>query len=115
VAELRSVFKRAIRRSLVAVIAHVVLRGVSAEQYDRVREEVGWLTQHPVGGLGHFTWWEGNDCHNMDAWEDETAFNNFGAERLGPAMAKIGIATQPEVTFYAAHEVFTPKATIITA
>ena len=54
------------------VIAHVLLRGVSTEQYDAVRAETGWLEQTPEGGLGHMTWWEGNDCHNLDAGRART-------------------------------------------
>ncbi len=33
-----------------AVVAHVVLREVSPEQYDRVRAETGWLERPPAGG-----------------------------------------------------------------
>ena len=97
-----------------AVVAHVVLRGVSREQYDQVRAETGWLERTPEGGLAHVTWWEGNDNHNIDAWESEAAFNAFGADRLGPAMGKLGINVQPEVTFHDAHEVFTPKVLRLT-
>ena len=42
-----------------AVVAHVVLPGVTKEQYDQVREAVGWLGEPPVGGISHLTWWEG--------------------------------------------------------
>jgi hypothetical protein len=98
-----------------AVIAHVVLRGVTKEQYDSVRGAAGWLDDHPVGGLGHLTWWEGDDCHNVDAWESEEAFGAFGEGRLGPAMGKAGVNVEPEVTFHPAHEVFLPKALTITA
>ena len=92
-----------------AVVAHVVLRGVSPAQYDKVRAEVGWLERRPAGGLAHLAWWEGDDNHNIDAWESEAAFEAFGQERLGPAMAKLGIAVAPEVTFHPAHEVYTPE------
>ena len=98
-----------------AVVVHVVLPGVTKEQYDAVRKEVGWLDQHPTGGLSHVTWWEGDDCHNMDAWEDEGAFAAFGEQRLGPALAKLGITTEVQPTFHAAHEVFLPKALVVTA
>ena len=97
-----------------AVVAHVVLSGVTTEQYDQVREAVGWLQEPPAGGLSHVTWWEGGDCHNMDAWESEEAFNNFGAERLAPGMAKVGVESQPQVTFYPAHEVYAPRAVTLT-
>jgi hypothetical protein len=98
-----------------AVVAHVVLPGVTKEQYDRVREAVGWLEEPPVGGISHLTWWEGGDCHNVDARESEEAFNNFGTERLGPGMAKVGVQVQPQVTFNPAHEVYTPRSVKITA
>lgn len=97
------------------VIAHVLLRGLSREQYDAVRDEVGWLERVPEGGHSHVTWWEGGDCHNIDVWEDEAAFAAFGENRLGPAMARLGIAQMPEVTFHPAHEVFVPRAVTLTA
>ena len=50
----------------------------------------------------------------MDAWESEDAFTAFGADRLGPAMAKLGIDAAPETTFHEAHEVFTPKTVKLT-
>jgi hypothetical protein len=78
-----------------AVVAHVVLPGVAKEQYDQVRELVGWLGKPPAGGISHLTWWEGGDCHNMDSRESEQAFNQFGEQRLGPGMAKVGVQVQP--------------------
>ncbi len=97
-----------------AVIAHVILRGVSPEQYDSLRAEVGWLDNPPEGGYAHMAWWEGEDNHNVVAWASEEAFQAFGQERLGPAMAKLGINVAPEVTFHPAHEVFAPQALRLT-
>jgi hypothetical protein len=97
-----------------AVVVHVVLPGVTSEQYDRVRAEVGWLERPPDGGYSHVTWWEGDDCHNTDAWESESAFNAFTTDRLGPAMSKLGIEVEPEVTFHPAHEVYTPRSVTLT-
>ena len=97
-----------------AVVAHVILRGVSREQYDAVRTEVGWLENTPEGGYAHLAWWEGDDNHNVDAWESEAAFQAFGESRLGPAMAKLGLGVAPEVSFHPAHEVFTPQVLRLT-
>lgn len=97
-----------------AIIVRVVLRGATQEQYDRVRADANWLGEAPIGGLGHFTWWEGEDNFNVDAWESEAAFNAFVQDRLGPAMARQGVNIMPEVTMFPAHEVFTPKAVTIT-
>ncbi|MGI5133110.1 nuclear transport factor 2 family protein [Pseudonocardia sp. CA-107938] len=98
-----------------AVIAEVTLRGVDQEQYDAIRERTGWLEHAPDGGLAHLTWWEGEDCHNLDGWENEAAFDAFGKERLGPAMADLGVTAQPEVTFHPAHEVFTVRRLVVAA
>ena len=97
-----------------AVIAHVVLKGVTKDQYDAVRAECGWLDRIPDGGIAHLSWWEGNDNHNLDAWESEEAFARFGEQRLGPAMAKVGVAVEPQATFYPAHEVYLPSAVTLT-
>ena len=97
-----------------AVIVHVTLRKVTPAQYDAVRAECGWLTDRPTGGLGHLTWWEGENCHNVDAWESEAAFGAFGETRLGPAMARAGVAVEPEVSVRPAHEVYMPEKLTIT-
>ena len=98
-----------------AVIAHVVLTDVTPDQYDAVRAACGWLDETPTGGYAHLTWFEGNECHNVDAWESEEAFGAFGEQRLGPAMAQVGIGAEPKVTFHPAHEVFLPEARTLTA
>jgi ketosteroid isomerase-like protein len=91
----------------------VVIRGVTKEQYDAVREADGWLHNPPAGGISHLTWWDGNDCHNMDAWESEANFQAFSVTRLGPAMAKAGVDKEPEITVYEAHEIFAPAARLV--
>jgi hypothetical protein len=98
-----------------AVVAHVVLHGVTEDDNDRVREAVGWLEESSVGGLSHLTWWEGDACHNVDARESEEAFNEFGQQRVGPGMAKVGIQSEPQVAFHPAHEVCAPQPVTITA
>jgi hypothetical protein len=96
-----------------AVIAHVILRGVTPEQYGAGRAEAGWLEQVLEGGIAHLTWWEEADCHNIDAWDSEAAFAAFGEQRLGPAMAAVGVTVQPEATFYPAHEIYLPQRATI--
>jgi len=98
-----------------AVVAHVVLTGLSQQDYDAVREATGWLQEPPAGGISHLTWWEGGDCHNMDAWESEQAFAEFGQQRLAEGMAKAGVEAELQVTFNPAHEVYVPQAVTITA
>lgn len=96
-----------------AVVVHVVLRGVTPEQYDAVREQAGWIEQPPTGGISHTTWWEGDICHNLDSWDSEEAFAAFAERRLGPAMAAVGVTVEPETTMHPAHECYTPRAGIV--
>ena len=98
-----------------AVVADFILPGLSREDYDRVRAAVNWLDEPPTGGIAHLTWWDGDDCHNIDSWEDEAAMAAFVESRLGPAMAELGINVEPQVTFHPAHEVFAPQAIRILA
>jgi len=97
------------------LITHVLLKDLTPEDYDKVRHAAGWLDEHPVGGRCHLTWWEGDDCHNVDVWDSEETFAAFGEQRLGPAMAATGIVREPIVTFHPAHEVFVPEALTVTA
>ncbi|NYJ06739.1 nuclear transport factor 2 family protein [Petropleomorpha daqingensis] len=98
-----------------AVIVEVTLRGITREQYDALRERVGWVQRPPEGGIAHLTWWEGEDCHNLDGWASEEAFGAFGEHRLVPAMIELGIDQQPVAVFHQAHEVYTPEAGIVAA
>ena len=97
------------------IIASVIVPATTKAQYDAVRAECNWLGDIPVGGMAHLTWWEGDDCHNMDAWESAEALDAFVTNRLGPAMAKAGVTSEPIVAVHDAHEVFLPKAQTVTA
>ena len=99
--------------STMTVIAHVVLHGVSREQYDTVRAAVGWLHNSPTGGLSHVTWWEGDDCHNLDAWDSAESFASFGELRLAPTLTQLGLDSRPDVTLHEAHEVFVPRKQVV--
>lgn len=93
----------------------VLRQPIEFAQYDAVRSVCGWLERPPTGGLAHLSWWQGEDNHNIDAWESEEAFAAFGQDRLGPAMAQVGVNVEPRVTLYPAHEIFLPTANTITA
>jgi ketosteroid isomerase-like protein len=94
------------------VIAEVLLRGVSREQYDAVRAACRWAEELPEGGIAHLTWWDGEDCRNVDAWASEQDFAAFGEQRLAPAMSRAGVTVQPEVVLHPAHEVLRASAGI---
>jgi ketosteroid isomerase-like protein len=95
------------------VIAEVVLRGLSREEYDAVRAECRWLEEPPDGGIAHLTWWDGEDCHTVDGRESEPAFRTFDDHRLGPALTALGLDGRREVGVHAAHEISTPRRAVV--
>ena len=88
-----------------AVILEVVFEGLSPQQYDQLKEKVGWVESPPAGGISHLVWWEGNDCHGIDVWESEEAWGAFGKDRMGPAAAELGISMEATPVFHTAHEI----------
>ncbi len=92
-----------------AVILEVVFQGLSPQQYDQLKEKVGWVDSPPVGGISHVVWWEGDDCHGIDVWESEDAWAAFGQDRMGPAAAELGIAMEAGPLFHDAHEILIVK------
>jgi hypothetical protein len=83
-------------------------REATPEQYDRTRELVRWDRETPSGAKLHVSGFGDDGLHVVDIWESEQAFNAFMEQRLGPAIAEVGIPGQPEVTFFPLHGVFAP-------
>jgi len=89
-----------------AVVMSMSWAEVTAEQYDVVRETVGWEESAPAGGEVHVAWFDGRGLHVIDVWESEEAFHAFFAERLAPAVEKAGIQGVPETDFSPLHRRF---------
>lgn len=81
---------------------------VSKEQYEQVRKDVRWETDVPKGAKYHVSWFD-NGLHVLDVWETQADFERFSQERLGPVVQKIGITSQPNVTFGETHAIFAPN------
>lgn len=92
-----------------AVVLEVVFAGLSPEQYDQLKNKVGWVDSPPVGGISHVVWWEGNDCRGIDVWESEEDWVTFGQDRMGPAAAELGISMEATPVFHQAHEILIVK------
>jgi hypothetical protein len=81
---------------------------VTKEQYEQVRSDVRWETNVPKGAKFHVSWFD-NGLHVLDVWETKSDFESFVQQRLGPATQKIGITSQPNVTFGETHAIFAPN------
>lgn len=89
-----------------SVVMSMNWAGVTPEQYEVVRETVGWEESAPVGGEVHVAWFDERGLRVLDVWESEQAFQTFLAERLAPAIEKAGIQGTPETDFSPLHRRF---------
>ncbi|WP_367321791.1 hypothetical protein [Streptomyces sp. HUAS ZL42] len=89
-----------------AVVLSLRWAGVTPEQYDAVRDAVGWEEQAPEGAVLHAAWFEGGALHVIDVWNAQTDFERFFAERLTPAVKEAGITGEPEARFSPLHRRF---------
>jgi hypothetical protein len=82
--------------------------GVTPEQYEKAREQVGWEQRAPEGGILHIASFTDSGLRVTDIWETAEDFNRFVAARLMPVVQEIGIEGEPDVTFSEVQAVWNP-------
>ena len=91
-----------------AIAVHLQWPEVNADQYDRLKDHVGWERDVPQGGILHITSFSPQGAHIVDVWESQEAFQRFLEDRLMPGVQEIGIQGEPEPQVYPVHDLFTP-------
>jgi hypothetical protein len=91
-----------------ATVVRMRWDGVTADQYEQAREKVGWDRDVPDGARFHVVWFSDGGANVLDVWECAETFQAFSEQRLGPAVAELGIQGQPDVQFFPLHAVFAP-------
>jgi hypothetical protein len=82
--------------------------GVTAAEYDEVRELVGWEHEPADGGLSHIATVTPGGLRVTDVWESAEHFQRFADERLMSAVHAVGITTEPQVEIFPNHAWFVP-------
>lgn len=77
--------------------------GITAEQYDELREEVGWEIDAPEGGRYHVAWIADGAFNAVDVWDNADVFQSFVDERLTPAISDLGLPGEPAVSVHPLH------------
>jgi len=76
---------------------------IDKSQYDALRKEVGWETNHAAGGIIHAAGVDdAGKMHVADVWESPDALNAFVGTRLQPALTKLRLPT-PNVEVFPVH------------
>jgi hypothetical protein len=72
--------------------------GFTPEQYDAVRNIVGWDRNTPDGMRLHVATFGDGALNMTDVWDSEAQFMTFVQTQIMPAVSQLGIAGQPETT-----------------
>lgn len=89
-----------------AVVMRMSWPEASAEQYDQLKEVVGWEENPAEGGLFHVAFVDEGGFKVVDVWESSEHFQAFVDDRLMPGVAQVGIDGEPQVTIAPAHAVW---------
>src|SRR5690349_12840344 len=90
-----------------AVVMRMSWPEVTAEQYDKVREIVGWETNPEPEGYFHVAFFDEGGFKAVDVWGSPEAFQSFVDNRLMPGIEQAGgVDGEPTVTFTPTHAVF---------
>ena len=91
-----------------AIVMNMRWEGVTPEQYEQAREQVGWEQRRPEGGIIHIASFTAEGLRVTDIWETADDFNRFVATRLMPVVQEIGIEGEPDVTISDLQAVWNP-------
>ena len=83
--------------------------GVTAEQYDAIREGVGWEENVPDGLRFHVAAFNEKGLVLTEVWESPDHVQPFMDERFLPAVHRLGINSVPRVDLYPVHRLFAPE------
>lgn len=84
-------------------------KGVTPDQYEKLRKLVNWEGDRPKGGLFHVAAFDDKGIRVTDIWESAEEFNHFAETRLNPGVEKIGIKGEPLVEIYPVHAMYVPE------
>ena len=74
------------------VVMNMRWDGVTPEQYDEARTQVGWEQHAPEGGLIHIASFTDSGLRVTDVWETAADFDRFVATRLMSSSSSTRVA-----------------------
>jgi hypothetical protein len=93
-----------LRRHFMAAVIMQKWVGFTPDQYDAVRDIVGWNVQNPDGMLLHVASFDDDALTMTDVWDSAEQFMAFVQMQIMPAVTQLGIAGQPEVAVSPLYE-----------
>ena len=92
------------------LLTETLPESVTMEMVDAATVEANAKADPPAGLIVHVAYAESGRVHIVDVWESLEAYEQFGRDRLGPAMAKVSGQSvmhsgEPETAVVELHEV----------
>ncbi len=78
-----------------AIMAIYTANGFSTDDYDRVRDVIGWEADPPPGCVLHLLGQDAFGLCNLELWESEELFDAYVRDRFMPAFDKLGAPYPP--------------------
>jgi hypothetical protein len=96
-----------------SVLTVTEIPGATADQYDRANEIMGIHgdADAPEGLVQHVAASDGDSLVIVDLWDSEAALALFVQDRLGPALAEVGLRAQGETRTLPVHNMLAGKGT----
>jgi hypothetical protein len=83
--------------------------GVTPEQYDAVMDKLDLDNDPLPGGRFHLCGFDGGTMRVVDVWDSQEAFESAMGSRIQGAVEEVGVAGEPQVDYYDAHNAWAPQ------
>jgi hypothetical protein len=87
-----------------ATVIRQTWAGFTPDQYDAVRDIVGWDRITPDGMRLHVATFDRGELTMTDVWDSEAQFMTFVQTQIMPAVTQLGITGQPEMAVSPLYE-----------
>jgi hypothetical protein len=88
----------------VAAVIMQTWAGFTPDQYNAVRDIVGWDRHTPDGMRLHVAAFDSGVLNMTDVWDTEAQFMTFVQTQIMPAVTQLGIAGQPQIAISSLYE-----------
>jgi hypothetical protein len=90
------------------VILRIIERGLSAADYERLRDRLDIDRNHPLGMIMHGASEVDGLIHVAQVWEGASYARSFDEEVLRPALEALGLPLQADIKVFKLNHLVTP-------
>lgn len=73
------------------IMAVYLVNAATKQNYDDIKDAIGWETDPPDGALLHFAGFDKQGACSVELWESEAQFEAYRRDRYDPACEQAGL------------------------